>query len=139
MNQVLLKIGGAFNLLCAALHVLFPYIFKWNEGLSCLAEKNVVTVGGSLYIMNYCLLVFWVILACIALFGTDELIRTRIGKMLMTGMVMFWVIRILILQPLYVGWGYPGSWPMIGLFMAGMLLFAVPWVTAVVVPKIKRA
>ena len=78
--------------------------------------------------MNWCMAVFWVILAYISLVHTSELLIPGLGRTLLVSIVIFWIIRIFVLQPLYVGIKNRMSWQMIGFFLVGLILFAVPLV-----------
>ena len=102
-TNVMLKIGGIYNILCALLHVIFPKMFNWNNLLESLPGEKRFIIEQNLHIMNWCLAIFWVILAYIALKHTSELTKPGLGRTLLTSIVIFWVIRIFILQPVYVG------------------------------------
>ncbi|MCJ7664591.1 MAG: hypothetical protein MUO24_10170 [Desulfobacterales bacterium] len=127
-DEVLLKIGGIYNILCALLHVLFPRMFKWGKILKLLPGDKRLIIEPSLYIMNWCMVVFWVILAYISLVHTSALLIPGLGRTLLASIVIFWVIRIFVLQPVYIGIQNPRSWIMIGFFLVGLVLFAVPLV-----------
>lgn len=127
-KELLLKIGGIYNILCALLHVIFPKMFKWGKILKLLPRDKRLILEPSLHIMNWCMAVFWVILAYIALVHTSELLMPGLGRTLLASIVIFWVIRIFVLQPLYIGIKNRASWPMIAFFLVGLILFAVPLV-----------
>ncbi|MBN1495337.1 MAG: hypothetical protein JXA07_01120 [Spirochaetes bacterium] len=138
MNKILLKIGGGFHLFCAALHVCFPSMFKWSERIAPLSGEDALVISANLSIMNYCLLVFWVILAYIPLLYAEEMLETKLGKALLTGIVLFWAVRIFVLQPLYVGFEGPESLVTVAVFLAGIALFAIPWARTVLLPRLIR-
>jgi hypothetical protein len=127
-KELLLKIGGIYNILCALLHVLFPRMFKWGKILKLLPGDKRLILEPSLHIMNWCMAIFWVILAYISLVYTSELLLPGLGRTLLASIVIFWVIRIFVLQPVYIGIRDPRSWIMIGFFLVGLILFAVPLV-----------
>lgn len=129
-KEVLLKIGGIYNILCALLHVIFPKMFKWDLILQTVPDNTRPILKPNLYIMNWCLAVFWIILAYIALVHTSELLMPGIGRALLTWIVIFWIIRIFVLQPVYIGIQDPRSWIMIGFFLVGLILFAVPLIAS---------
>lgn len=126
MKIAFLKAGGVFNGLCALLHLGFPGFMKWDETLALLPQDKSPFVEQPLFIMNWCLLIFWVILAWLPLFYSHELLETRLGRSIMVSLILFWIIRICILQPVYIGVSAPISWGMIVFFMIGLLLFSVP-------------
>jgi hypothetical protein len=127
-SELLLKIGGIYNILCALLHVIFPKMFKWGNILKLLPGDKRLILEPSLHIMNWCMAVFWIILAYISLVHTSELLTPGLGRTLLASIVIFWVIRIFVLQPLYIGIKNRMSWQMIGFFLIGLMLFAVPLV-----------
>lgn len=127
----ILKIGGGYNILCALLHVAFPGMFKWGEILKLLPEEKEPFLSQPLYIMNWCLMIFWLILAYIPVFHGDELLKPGIGRTLLFSIVLFWIIRLFILQPLYIGMKEPVSWVMSVFWLIGLILFAVPLIQSV--------
>jgi hypothetical protein len=127
-SELLLKIGGIYNILCALLHVVFPKMFKWSKILESLPGDKRLILEPSLHIMNWCMAVFWIILAYISLVHSSELLTPGLGRTLLASIVLFWVIRIFVLQPLYIGIKNRMSWQMIGFFLVGLILFAVPLV-----------
>ncbi len=131
LNKILLRIGGVYHALCAVLHVFFPSMFQWNERIAPLTGESAMVISANLAIMNYCLLVFWVIVAYIPIVHADEMLETKMGKALLTGVVLFWIVRIFVLQPLYVGYNSQESLITVAVFSAGMAMFAIPWVTTV--------
>ena len=126
--ELLLKIGGIYNILCALLHVLFPRMFKWEEILLLLPDDKRPFLEQPLHIMNWCMAAAWIILAYITLVYTSELLKPGLGRTVLASIVVFWMIRIFVLQPLYIGIKDPVSWQMIGFFMIGLILFAIPLV-----------
>jgi len=127
-KELLLKIGGIYNILCALLHVIMPRRYKLDMILQQLPDNIRLLIKPSLHIMNWCLVIFWLILAYIALVHTSELLLSGLGRTLLVSIVIFWVIRIFVLQPVYIGIRDPRSWIMIGFFLVGLILFAVPLV-----------
>jgi hypothetical protein len=127
-NELLLKIGGIYNILCALLHVVFPKMFRWDKLLKFLPDDKRPFLKQPLFIMNWCMTVFWIILAYISLVHTSELLIPGLGRTLLASIVIFWVIRIFVLQPIYIGIRNRISWQMIGFFSVGFILFAVPLV-----------
>ncbi len=125
-SSTILKVGGLYNVLCALLHVVFPGIFKWDEVLALLPPDKSPFLAQPLYIMNWCMLVFWLILGWILFFNSQEMLKPGIGRTLLSSLVLFWIIRIFILQPVYIGITAPVSWYMIGFFSIGLALSAIP-------------
>ncbi len=108
-RELLLKIGGIYNILCALLHVIMPRRYKLDMILQQLPDNIRLLIKPSLYIMNWCLVIFWLILAYIALAHTSELLLPGLGRTLLASIVIFWIIRIFVLQPIYMGIRDPRS------------------------------
>jgi hypothetical protein len=125
-NELLLKIGGIFHLVCALFHIVFPKMFNWNENLSELSAKKSLIIKQNLHIMNICLLLFWLIFAIVPFFFSSELLTTSIGKMILILIITFWIIRIFIFQPIFVGIKTKESWQMIIFFLVGFIFFIIP-------------
>ncbi len=123
---LILKIGGIYNILCALLHVMFPKMLGWEKILPSIPDHQRPFVRQPLYIMNWCLALFWVILAYIPIFYADQMLTTGLGKSLLAAIVIFWLIRIFVLQPVYIGMKSAESRKMTGFFLVGLILFAVP-------------
>jgi len=127
----LLKIGGVYNILCALLHVAFPKKFDWGGVLALLPGDKRPFLEQPLHIMNWCMTVSWLLLGYITLAHTSELLQPGLGRTLLISIVVFWIIRIFILQPFYIGMKDPISWQMTGFFLAGLVLFALPLVKSI--------
>lgn len=125
-NELFLKIGAIFHLVCALFHIAFPKIFNWNEKLSELPTEKSLIIKQNLHIMNICLLLFWLVFAIVPFFFSSELLTTSIGKTVLILIIAFWVIRIFILQPIVVGVKTKESWQMIIFFLVGLVFFIIP-------------
>jgi len=77
-------------------------------------------------ILNYCIFMFWLILSYIYVVHSEEIIKTGIGKSLLISLSILWIIRILILQPVYIGIKTKDSKTMIAWFVVGFLLNTTP-------------
>jgi hypothetical protein len=121
--ELLIKMGGIYHLICAILHIFFPRIPQWDNHLKDLANDSRLAIKQSLHIMNLCIMVFWLILAYIPFFHVQEILTTPHGKTLLTSIVLFWIVRIFILQPVFIGIKSKESWQMIIFFIPGLILF----------------
>ncbi len=131
MSLILLKIGGIYHLICALLHVVFPKALNWDDILVLLPNDKRPLVESPLKIMNWALAVIWLIFAYIPFFYSQQLLEPGIGRALLTSIVIFWIIRIFILQPVYMGIKEQVSKRMIGFFLVGLMLFGLPWVLSI--------
>lgn len=127
--ELLLKIGAVFHLSCALFHIAFPKMFNWNGNLSELSAEKGVIIKQNLHIMNICLLLFWLVFAILPFFFSSELLVSSIGKTILFSIIVFWIIRIVILQPIFVGIKTKESWQMIIFFSIGFLFFLIPGVS----------
>jgi len=125
-NVVLLKIGGVFHFMCAVLHIFFPRMFQWDRHLEGMTREGYAVVSANLNIMNICLLVMWVMLAYIPFFHAAEILETRSGRALVSFIVLFWLVRIFVLQPVYAGLSSAESIITAGVFLIGALCFIIP-------------
>lgn len=124
--KLMLEIGGIYNLICALLHFGFPKMMDWQKRLAFIPEAQRPFVTQPLYIMNWCMAVLWIILALLPLFHAEQMLEPGIGRALLFCIVIFWIIRICILQPVYMGFKEPVSKKMTGFFLVGLVLFCVP-------------
>ena len=125
-NELFLKIGAIFHLVCAFFHIAFPKMFNCNENLSELSAEKSIIIKQNLHIMNICLLLFWLVFAIVPFFFSSELLTTSIGKTILILIIVFWTIRIFILQPIFVGIKTKASWQMIIFFLVGFIFFIIP-------------
>jgi len=109
-DELFLKIGGVYHLLCALLHIFFPRLLRWENNLKGLSAGRKTIIRQSLHIMNLCLLLFWLILAYIPFFYASELLETHLGMGVLTSIVLFWAVRIFVLQPVFMGVKTRESW-----------------------------
>lgn len=128
INVILIKIGGIFHLICALSHLLFPMVFKWNDNLRELPISNQKKLKKILNVSNLSTMMFWVILSYIPLFYSYDMITTQIGKALLTSIVIFWIVRIFVLQPIIVGIKEKESLLRIPFFLTGFIFFLIPWI-----------
>lgn len=126
--EIVLKIGGIYNILCAVLHVFFPKMLKWDEIVPLIPGDRRPFVEQPLHIMNWCMAISWAMLAYIPIFHAQQLLEPGLGRTLLASIVIFWIFRIFILQPIYIGFKDPVSLRMTGFFLVGLALFAVPFI-----------
>ena len=126
--ELLIKLGGVFHVICAAFHIIFPRMFKWKEHLDSLPVPGKNVIKENLYISNICMLLFWLILACIPFFYSHEMLSTQIGKALLTCIVVLWIVRIFILHPVFSDIKSKLSIARVIFFLCGFSLFLIPWI-----------
>lgn len=126
LYEYLIKTGGVFHLVCGLFHVAYPKMFKWKKNMEDLREKEKKVIKENLYVSNASMLVFWIIFAAIPFFYSHELLTTPIGKALLSSIVIFWVLRIFVIQTFIAGLKTKESWFRIGFFLIGFALFSIP-------------
>ncbi len=127
-NITIIRIGGMYQLICAVVHVVMPGMFGWYAILQQLKGHERSLIMQPLYIMNWCMVLLWAVLGILFLKDADEIENTTLGKTILGLMVCFWLIRIFILQPYYIGYADPISWQMVPFFAIGLILNAIPLV-----------
>ena len=85
--------AGVYSLSLAVFHILFWRIpmFNWKEELDKLSPIN----KGVMQVLNLCLIVLFVLIGFISLTHTSELLYTSLGRTLLAGLSMFWLIRFI--------------------------------------------
>jgi hypothetical protein len=130
--ELLIRIGAAFHFVCALFHLFFPRMFKWDERLAPLPGESRRVIGESLHVANSSAFLFWLVLAYVPLVHAEEMLTTPIGTSLLTCIVVFWVIRIFIVQPMYSGFKTRLSILRAVFFLCGSLMFVIPWLHRVI-------
>ncbi len=130
-NETLIKIGSVFHLSCSLSHLFFPIAFKWEENLIGLSLDKKAKIRQHLSVSNLSAMMFWLILSYIPFFYSYELTMTNIGKSLLTSIVIFWVVRIFILQPVIFGLKTKESLLRTVFFLTGFVFFLIPWIRVI--------
>lgn len=86
------KIIGFLLIALALIHFIFPRYFNWKEELKSLSliNRQMMTV----HTFFIALVVFLMGLLCLT--STRELIETKLGKTILLGLGVFWLIRLFI-------------------------------------------
>jgi len=126
-ENILVYLAGVYNVLLGIFHLLFWKIqlFNWEVELKQMSSIN----SGVLQIMNLCLIVIFFFMAFISFFHNKELINTSLGKSILIGFSIFWLLRFI---EQFLFFGYNGMlFPLI--FLIGFFLYLIP--TVIVVTK----
>ncbi len=118
----LIFIGGIFNLLFAVFHLFFWKLFNWKDELKSISfiNRNIMQV------LNLCLAFVFIIFFYISIFHTDEMLNTDLGLSLTLCISVFWFLRSLE-QILFFKLKTAISWILLILFVAGTLLYGLPF------------
>lgn len=127
-NRIIIRTGGVYHVVCAVLHIVMPGMFGWQKILQNLDGAGRSLISQPLYIMNWCMTALWLMLGVLYVKDADDIENTSLGRTLLALMICFWVIRIFVLQPYYIGYGDPISWQMVPFFSIGLLLNLIPFI-----------
>lgn len=89
--DLLVKIGGIYNLGFAVFHLFFWKLFHWKEDLASLTSLN----RAVMQILNLCLTFVFLLFGYLSLFYTPELLASGLGKTLLMGIAIFWFLRMI--------------------------------------------
>lgn len=97
-TEILIYIGGAYQLLWALSHLLFPKQLDWENTLAALDDFNRILM----LIFSKLLLVFYLGTALICFVYARELLDTDIGTAVLIFLSSYWIVRAF-LQVQYFG------------------------------------
>jgi len=121
LSEVMILIGGFYNLGFAIFHLLFWRLFRWKRDLSSLTFIN----RSVMQILNLCLTFVFLLMAYISFFNTSELIQTNLGKALLVGFSLFWFLRM-IEQIIFFGIRNLISIALTLVFLFGCVIYLIP-------------
>lgn len=85
-----LKITGSFLIFLGIVHAFFPRYFQWKKELAAISLIN----RQMMYVHTFFIGVTVALMGLLCLLIPDELISTRLGKYLATGLFAFWLLRL---------------------------------------------
>ena len=123
MNQpeLLLTIGGIYNLGFAIFHLLFWKIFKWKKDLASLTYVN----RSIMQILNLRLTYVFLVMAYVSFGFQMDLTITKLGQTLLIAFSLFWFMRM-IEQVIFFGVKNRISFTLTVLFFIGGVLYLLP-------------
>ncbi len=124
--ELLIKLGGIYNIILVVFHLLFWRIFNWKEDLRSLTLLNKSTMQ----VVNLSLTIVFVIFAYISLAHTNELLATPLGESLLSGMALLWLARSA-MQVIFYKLEHWISVAFLFYFLAGALLYGTPAIYAI--------
>ena len=125
-------IGGIYHLICALSHIFFPKVHNWNENLKELSNDKKKIIKNNLYLSNTCTILLWLILSYIPIFYSNEILNSQLGNIFLTLIVLFWVVRIFILQFIFSNIKTKEFWIRTIFFLFGLFVFFIPWIKIVI-------
>jgi len=121
LSEVMILLGGFYNLGFAIFHLMFWRLFRWKRDLSSLPFIN----RSVMQILNLCLTFVFLLMAYISFFNTSELIQTNLGKALLVGFSLFWFLRM-IEQIIFFGIRNLISIALTLVFLFGCVIYLIP-------------
>src|SRR3989304_7487747 len=123
MNQpeLLLTIGGIYNLGVAIFRLLFGKIFKWKKDLASLTHVN----RSVMQILNLRLIYVFLVMAYVSFVFQMDLTTTKLGQTLLMAFSLFWFMRT-IEQVIFFGVKNRISFILTVLFFIGGVLYLLP-------------
>lgn len=123
----ILIVGGIYNILLAIFHIMFWRLgkFNWKEELPKMSSTNMAVIQ----LLNIAVIVFFFLVAYISIFNTQELLSSGLGKTVLSGTALFWLIRLcgeFILKK-----GMPSNPAFVIIFVIGVLLYLIPALSVV--------
>jgi len=94
--QLWIYAAAGYNVALALFHLGFWRMFRWREELAKLHPVN----RGVMQVMNIMLVLTFLFFAGLQVTMAAELAADRIGRMVLAGMMLFWMIRAG-LQPIF--------------------------------------
>jgi hypothetical protein len=120
-SDILLILGGIFNLLIAIFHLSFWRIFNWHQDLKSLRYVN----RAVMQILNLSLTFVFFIFAYISFTYTYELLITRLGHSIIASISVFWFLRAF-MQVAFFGLKNKTSILFFILFLIGGIIYLYP-------------
>lgn len=120
MNR-LIFIGGFYHLAFFVFHLFFWKLFDWKKDLSSLSFAN----RNIMQILNLRLMWLASVFAYASFFHTEELRTTALGKMLLTAIAIFWLMRA-IEQIIFFGLRNTISAAFFVIFLFGAAIYICP-------------
>lgn len=87
-----LKIIGILFITLGSIHCIFPSYFKWKQELASLSTIN----RQMMHIHTLFIAVAVILMGLLALFFSNDLINTQLGKVISIGLGIFWSLRLFI-------------------------------------------
>ena len=119
--EIMIFVGGVFNLGFAIYHIMFWRLFRWREDLASLRHIN----RSVMQVLNLCLTFVFLVMAYVSFFHTSELIQTSLGKTLLIAFSLFWFLRM-IEQVVFFGTKNKMSVAFTLVFLLGSAIYLLP-------------
>lgn len=120
-SSMWLYAAAGYNVALAVFHLGFWRMFRWREELPKLHPAN----RGVMQALNAMLTFVFLLMAGLQVLRADEMVASALGRTLMGGLMLFWLVRAA-LQPVFFR-GLPAATNIafVLLFLAGAGLHAM--------------
>lgn len=122
--KTVIFIGGFFHLAFFIFHLYFWKLFKWKKDLQSLSQIN----RAVMQILNLRLTWLFLVFAYISFFYADELLTSGLGKTLLIGIGLSWLMRA-IEQVIFFGLRTKASVGFFIVFLIGAGIYFYPLVS----------
>ncbi|AJQ25675.1 hypothetical protein SAMN04515679_0522 [Pelosinus fermentans] len=114
--------GGIYNILLAVFHIMFWRMdkFNWKEELPKMSSINMAVIQ----LLNVAVIVFFFLISYISIFHTRELLSSGLGKTVLLGVSLFWLIRLG--GEFTFKKGTPANPVLVVILVIGALLYLIP-------------
>jgi hypothetical protein len=89
--EIHLKITGGIMIALSLLHIGFPSRFGWKTDLAALSLLN----RQMMYVHTFFVALIVLLMGLLCVCYSSSVIQTDLGKVIATGMAMFWGLRLL--------------------------------------------
>ena len=87
-----LKIIGILMIILSLVHIIFPVCFEWKKELHTISLMN----RQMMYVHTFFIALTVLLMGLLCLTSAKELTETVLGKKIVAGFCLFWMIRLVI-------------------------------------------
>jgi hypothetical protein len=120
-SSMWLYAAAGYNVALAVFHLGFWRMFRWREELPKLHAVN----QGVMQAMNLILTYLLVLMAGLQVLRADEMVGTSLGRTLMAGLMLCWLVRAALQPVFFRGLPTATNVAFVLLFLAGAGLHAM--------------
>jgi hypothetical protein len=119
--QLWIYAAAGYNVALAVFHLGFWRLFRWAEELPKLHPAN----RGVLQVLNLMLIFMFLLVAGAEVLLADEMTGTALGRALLAGMMLFWILRAGLQLVFWPPAARPVNAAFVSLFLIGAGLHAL--------------
>ena len=119
--EVLVKLGGLYNIALVIFHLCFWHLFSWREQLASISSIN----KGVMQVLNISITIIFAIFAIICIAHSSELLTTSLGNTILYSLSALYFLRA-IQQVVFFKISNVVSSGLLVYFILGGIIFGVP-------------